>query len=63
MLGITVIEALVFSELWEYACMLVIIISFVILKLIALIENENKLLFELFYYSGYFINNVYRSIY
>ena len=29
--------------------MLVIIISFVILKLIALIENENKLLFELFY--------------
>ena len=43
--------------------MLVIIISFVILKLIALIENENKLLFELFYYSGYSINNVYRFIY
>ena len=44
MLVITVIEVLVFSELWEYACLLVIIISFVILKLIALIENENKLL-------------------
>lgn len=40
--GITVVEALILVEQQKYACMFIIIISFVILRLIAPIESENK---------------------
>lgn len=40
--GITVVEAIIFFEVREYACLLIIIMSFAILKLIAPIESENK---------------------